>query len=423
MTLFRNVAGNTDVSTLVGPPQAQGSYVQNGGDVAFVSGYTFLVSPVNYYINGTSYTAAQTSISLDSPDATNNRFDAIVATTSSTITKVTGVAGVTPYLPDTDPQTQLVLTYILVQGGSSAANISTTSLYLENTEWTSSISGGFNAASTNNPYAGTKDIEATSAAAGDYVRLTNGAPVSLSNIKQIVFQIRSKAAWSNSKSLLITWYLSGVKIGVSASLADTKYGFSSSNIVSYQQIVIPISTFQIPAATNVDRVEFKVNGGGGAIGFYLDNVILETNSTSVSVTPTTTASASISGTVKTDLTDSDPKVYLKSTIDSTFATKLNAFSSPTSLGANQNNYTLPSSRNIRLTASTTVNITGFAATSDGDEKQIINIGSSAITFKHQSASSSSGNKFQCFGVADIVLAQYDSVYAIYDSTSGHWWLY
>jgi hypothetical protein len=100
-----------------------------------------------------------------------------------------------------------------------------------------------------------------------------------------------------------------------------------------------------------------------------------------------------------------------------------AFSTPTTLAADQNNYTLPAGRNIRLDNSAAVNITGAVATVDGDERQIINVGPNNITLKHQSASSTSTNRFQCIGGADIVLAQHDSTFLIYDATSGYWRVY
>lgn len=303
------------------PPDAQGSWLASGGIVVFLQNYDFRVSAASYYINGTNYTSPQTDITLDAAHATLDRFDAIVVTTSGTVIKVTGSPAANPALPTIDPETQLAISYILVQAATSSPGITLTNIYLENTEWTSAVTANFNAASTNNPFAGTKDIEATTAVSGNSVQLTNGSPISLSDKKQLTFNIRSKASWPNAKSLQITWYLSGVKKGQSVAFGNNKFGFNSGTTGSYQQIVIPISAFAVAAADTVDRVEFAVSGGGGSIGFYLDNIILEPNSGSVTPPSIGAATASTLGLVKTDITDANPVVYLKTSLDTLLALK------------------------------------------------------------------------------------------------------
>lgn len=267
-------------TTLVG----QGTYIASGGGVAYISGLGFRVSPGEAYFNFVKTPFALTNVTLSNADGSHPRIDAIVVDNTGTVSAVDGVAAANPALPDLDPITQIALTYVLVPTSASSLSITTTSIYAENTEWASSVSGAsVVASSTSNPYAGTKDIEFTAAAAGAYARLTNSAAISYDTAKQLVFQLRSKAAWAKAKSLLVTWYLSGVKVGQSVSIANGAFGFVDSNTTTYQQIVIPASAFLIPFGATVDRLEFKVNGGGAAIGFYIDNVTLE--STSVVTTP------------------------------------------------------------------------------------------------------------------------------------------
>jgi len=265
------------------PPQAQigqGTFLAAGGDVAYSSGLSFRVSAGSAYINFVLVPFAAALVTIGTADITNPRIDAIVVSNAGALSVVAGTAAATPATPDTDSLTQLVLSYVLVPANASSLAITLTNLYLENTEWTSSVSGASVVAnSTTNPFAGTKDIEFTAAASGAYVRLTNGSAISLSTAKQLVFQIRSKAAWANPKSVLVTWYSGTTKVGQSATLSQGKYGFASETTTGYQQIVIPIIAFGVPAGTTVDRLEFKVNGGGAAIGFYLDNVVLESTST------------------------------------------------------------------------------------------------------------------------------------------------
>jgi hypothetical protein len=283
MTTSADLAYVTDLATISPPPQSQigqGTYLASGGGVAYSSGLSFRVSTGTAYINFVLVPFASALVTIGAADVSNPRIDAIVVDNTGTLSVVAGTAAATPSTPNTDSLTQLVLSYVLVPTGASSLAITLIDIYKENTEWTSSVSGAaVVASSTNNPFAGTKDTEFTAAASGDYVRYTNASLISVDSAKQLVFQIRSKAAWPNPKSVLITWYAGTVKVGQSATLATGRFGFNSSTVGSYQQVIVPMTAFAIPAGTTVDRVEFKVNGGGGTIGFYLDNVVLESNST------------------------------------------------------------------------------------------------------------------------------------------------
>lgn len=310
-----------DLEAIAPAPEAQGTWLVSGGSVVFLQNYDFRISAAVYYINGVRYTSPQTDLSLDAADGTFDRFDAIVVTTSGTVIKVTGTAAANPALPDIDPETEMALTYVLVQAASSNPGITITNIYLENTEWTSSVSANFNAASLVNPFAGTKDIEATTAAAGNFVRLTNGAAITLSDKKQVIFNIRSKATWANPKTLQITWYNAGVKKGQSVAFGNGKYGFDSSVTSGYQQIAIPISAFGVSALDTIDRLEFLVAGGGGTIGFYLDNITLESGSSNTSQPSIGAATATTLGLIRTDLTDANPVTYLKRSVDALLALK------------------------------------------------------------------------------------------------------
>src|SRR5262245_13906985 len=58
------------------PPGATAStFLVSGGQVAWQSAYTFRVSAADYYINGTHYTSAEQTITLDAPHATLDRLD------------------------------------------------------------------------------------------------------------------------------------------------------------------------------------------------------------------------------------------------------------------------------------------------------------------------------------------------------------
>lgn len=251
----------------------------SGGGVAWVSGYTYTVSAAVYAINGQRYTSAQANVTLGAPDPTNDRIDIIIVDTSGTVSVIAGTPAPSPLAPAADPSTQLEITFVDVQAGSSAPpGVSTTIIYDENTEWTTSGSASWNFTDTSHPYHGTKDISVTSAASGDFGQFQNSTTVTLPDFNTLVFYIESKAAWPKNKSLQLQFQNAGTKVGNTVTLKDGSFGFTSSNITTYQQIVIPISLFATAGVAN--QLHIAVNGSGANIGFYLDFIQLQVNGSS-----------------------------------------------------------------------------------------------------------------------------------------------
>lgn len=98
----------------------------------------------------------------------------------------------------------------------------------------------------------------------------------------------------------------------------------------------------------------------------------------------------------------------------------NTVATKTQITSDQNNYTLGAGDVFRIASDAARNITGLVATSDGDARLILNVGSFDITLKHQSASSSAANRFIAVGASDYTLAAGGSAVVVYDSTSGGW---
>lgn len=261
-----------------------GASLLTGGGVVWNSAYAYTVSAATYAINGTVYSSAETIVTLTAADGANPRIDVIALTSSSTAIKIDGTAAANPAEASIDPLTQIKVAIVYVAAGSAAATIATTSIYAENIEWTSSVSGGtISAASTSNPRAGTKDIEATSAIATNYVNLSNGSAFDTTTRTTLSFYIRSKAAWPSAKSIQIQWNLAGVAKGTPVTIKTGAYGFNSGTTGAYQLVVIPLSAFGV-AGISVDALRFTVTGGSSAIGFYIDDVAMQGGVTQV--TPT-----------------------------------------------------------------------------------------------------------------------------------------
>src|SRR6185369_1903044 len=92
--------------------------------------------------------------------------------------------------------------------------------------------------------------------------------------KNFVFWIRSKAAWASTRSVTLQWFNGSTAKCSPVLLANGNFGFSSSLTSAYQQIVVPTSLFACNGIP-VTRLQFTQTGSGAALGFYLDDIILQ----------------------------------------------------------------------------------------------------------------------------------------------------
>jgi hypothetical protein len=264
-----------------------------GGEVVWVSGYTYTVKAAGYYIAGNYYESPETSVTLSAADDDSSRIDLFAVNTSSLVEVVEGELSPAPTEPSIDAETQLRLSIALVEAGTTEPSNNGTGLrreciYKENTEWTAlSSAARINVNSTNSPCVGTKSVEATSAVNGDYVTFTRSSAIALvDSFEMVTFQIKSKANWGNNRRLYFRWYSSGTAVGSNVILSGSSYGFSS-NLSTCQTIVIPLSAFALTSGQMVDALRVTVVNSNGSIGFYLDEMCLQNQEQPVYSTPIT----------------------------------------------------------------------------------------------------------------------------------------
>jgi hypothetical protein len=281
---------------------ADGLYVPNsvrnglvwGGTVTWISGYTYNVAEAFYYINGAPFHSPTTTITLDPSDNDSSRIDLIVVDNQNLVAVVKGDLSTSPLEPTIDPSSQLRLSIVLVQAGTTEPTNNGTGLrreciYQENTEWTTaSSSARINPNSTNAPCVGSKDVEGTGVLNGDYVRFTrpSGNITILDSFQVITFQLKSKANWSNRK-LILRWQSSGVNVGGVVNLSGTSYGWSSNLTGVCQTISIPLVDFGLPAGASVNQLLITASMPNGSIGFYLDQMCLQNQEQPIYATPIT----------------------------------------------------------------------------------------------------------------------------------------
>lgn len=93
---------------------------------------------------------------------------------------------------------------------------------------------------------------------------------------------------------------------------------------------------------------------------------------------------------------------------------------PTTLGANANDYDAGLTVWARISASTTVSITGLLGGIDGRVLILTNVGAQTVTITNQDAASAAANRVITYNGLSIVLAQDGSVVLVYDGTDSRW---
>jgi hypothetical protein len=251
----------------------------SGGEVTWISGYTYSVSPAVYYINGVRYEFfTPVQITLDPADLTNNRIDVFALTTDNTAVKITGIPSTNPEQPSINTATQLQTSFALVVANTtSPVGLSQEYIYRENagtpSEWAASATGNIVVNSVATPNAGTISIEGTAVATGNAITLVRLAPVAIAATKNVlIFYIRSKATWNQNRILNFQFKNGVSNVGLTVPFSTGSYGFASSITGSYQRIVIPFSDFGLTPSDNVDRLVITAAGNGGTLGFYIDDI-------------------------------------------------------------------------------------------------------------------------------------------------------
>lgn len=188
--------------------------------------------------------------------------------------------------------------------------------------------------------------------------------------------------------------LGGVKIGSGVTITDG---------------VISVSSYTLPSAT-VSTLGGVIVGTG-----------LGVSTGTVSVTYGTTSGTACQGN-DSRLSDARTPTAHASTHQTGGSDAVaNVVNSPSQITANQNNYTLPSADIVRLDANAARDITGFEAGTSGQSVLLVNVGTNAITLKHQNTSSSASNRIVVPWAGDYVLdASGGSAVLVYDSTTSRW---
>jgi hypothetical protein len=240
------------------------------GTVNYLSGTTYDITPLTYLIQGIVYNVPlATQVVLLTGDTLYDRIDVIYADISGNTGVLIGEPADSPVKPIIDTLTQVELTFVSIPANSSTpAGVTTTLVYDEftgpPTEWTFTTNAPtkISANATNQVYSGSKSIRLLAATTTNYFEMSASTVFDSTTQNTIQFAIRNNIVWPTGQAIRVNLYSStGVLIGGTISLINGAYGFSSTNITSWQLINIPISAFA-PSTALFSKLRFTVFGSG-----------------------------------------------------------------------------------------------------------------------------------------------------------------
>jgi hypothetical protein len=297
----------------------QGNRLLNG-NVSYISGLTFNVSPLEYLINGTIYDiASTTTVTLNSGDSTYDRIDVIYADINGNTGVLEGTPSENPEKPIVDGFNQVEVTFVLVPANSIIPDINQVIVYNENlgppNEWTFGSVGlqptRIIGSSTDQAYTGSTSIR-VSGVTGAFTtsfRLTGNTILDTNQYATLQFAIRNLSANTTTSQIRLRFLSTGgtqngntVFMNGAGSSGFVQY--TSTNTASWQLISIPLWRFYL-TNTNVQVVEFSFNSPNARYYFDLIEFVAGTSSS-----PPSNSWTTIKGDGTTTITAPNPNSTL-----------------------------------------------------------------------------------------------------------------
>ncbi len=289
-----NPSAANPFATILDTNVGNGNQLISGGASYSGTGLDFNVTALEYRIDGVFYNSAPTTVTLNSGDPSNGRFDAIVADENLVVSVITGTPSASPATPAIGAE-QILVQYVLVGANATTPNVTTSNVYLEsNNGW---ISKGIMPASTNttadfasslpNPFQGGEcaNINFGKYSSNRGIFFSTGTPINRADY--VVLSVRvyltedltALPSFSGTRRLIVRVYGDNTGIATPGNQVGFAYfdehGLDPTLLNTWQLVTIPVSQFISNPATVTTMGMLVIGLTLNATGFPTTNLALD----------------------------------------------------------------------------------------------------------------------------------------------------
>lgn len=253
-----------------------GKELLSGGIIWSGTGFVYDVGILTYTFYLPPVTTGPTQVTLNDGDPDDDRIDAVVIDESGNVLVIEGVPSPNPATPDVSEY--VLVQYIIVPANATEPVEDVENIYLENTEWVTSIfnvgtaTGTINFVGTNSPQSGSVCIEANTNQ-NRRARFTSNTGLHTANEFQLLsLYVRLPVAVPTTKAMSVWLYLGSTVRGTVVNLFS--YGLNRNLPGVWQLVIIPMAVFNAAALT-FDNIVMALTGNPNTNHRWdLDNIKL-----------------------------------------------------------------------------------------------------------------------------------------------------
>lgn len=253
-----------------------------GGIVTYTgTGFDFNVSPITLYLNNKVFLFPETTLTLSPPNS-QPRYDIFGVDSLGAFVK-SGDSAALPIEPQVGVDSfALTKAFLISPGDTAPSNITTGTIYDQNTEWVTGTQASPSVVdfdNTDNPFHLTKDIFISKYTNNAQIYFVNGSYERIANTPQsvLLLPIYLNGALSSSNNIYINLY-DTLAYSTNLYRLGSNDNFDKNKVNSYQTVVIPTNNFtwvNNKSTFTTLLVTFTGYDTSGAKGLYMDYIRLQ----------------------------------------------------------------------------------------------------------------------------------------------------
>lgn len=246
------------------------------GSAVWQQDLDFLVSDLEFILDGIFGTSNSDLVTMQPADPTNPRIDLILVNALGVLSTLEGTASPDPSKPlIQDPTEFLEVTFVEIAAGATEPTGASKDLVYDEdvgspVEWDATENtGGLRIflASPDAPNTGLVSIKVLdSNTSGDIISLVSDTTFTVADISSVEFYLRISEAYPKKSKILFTFFSSSTVASSSVTVKKGVFGFDGTTLNTYANINIPIEEFNF-TETTIDRIDIEFKNLPGPATF------------------------------------------------------------------------------------------------------------------------------------------------------------